>query len=165
MVRDASFFELSWAVIPDTNAIMLDEQYRMAAPIGTYVSQASYDGRLKNSPEMAALRSPLPWPFNRNLTWLTIRGREKKSGTGSLSNRAEIEAVGRVVRHLQRLGLEHLRVAVIAMYQDQVTQLRGRRCHPLPGAQQRGRADRLPEEGAAAQRRHLPRQATADRGR
>jgi hypothetical protein len=124
MVRDASFFELSWAVIPDTNAIMLDEQYRMAAPIGTYVSQASYDGRLKNSPEMAALRSPLPWPFNRNLTWLTIRGREKKSGTGSLSNRAEIEAVGRVVRHLQRLGLEHLRVAVIAMYQDQVTQLR-----------------------------------------
>jgi hypothetical protein len=124
MVRDASFFELSWAVIPETNLIMLDEQYRMAAPIGTYVSQASYDGRLKNSPEMAALRSPLPWPFNRNLTWLTVRGREKKGGSGSLSNRAEIEAVGRVVRHLQRLGLEHLRVAVIAMYQDQVTALR-----------------------------------------
>jgi hypothetical protein len=73
---------------------------------------------------MAALRSPLPWPFNRNLTWLTIRGREKKGGSGSISNRAEIEAVGRVVRHLQRLGLEQLRVAVIAMYQDQVTQLR-----------------------------------------
>ena len=124
MVRDASFFELSWAVIPETNLIMLDEQYRMAAAIGSYVSQASYDGRLKNGPEMAALRSPLPWPFNRNLTWLTIRGREKKGGSGSISNRAEIEAVGRVVRHLQRLGLEHLRVAVIAMYQDQVTQLR-----------------------------------------
>ena len=124
MVRDASFFELSWAVIPETNLIMLDEQYRMAAAIGSYVSQASYDGRLQNSPEMAALRSPLPWPFNRNLTWLTIRGREKKGGSGSISNRAEIEAVGRVVRHLQRLGLEHLRVAVIAMYQDQVTQLR-----------------------------------------
>ncbi len=124
MVRDASFFELSWAVIPESNLVMLDEQYRMAAPIGDYVSKASYDGRLHNSPEMAALRSPLPWPFNRNLTWLTIRGREKKSGSGSLSNRAEIEAVGRVVRHLQRLGLEHLRVAVIAMYQDQVTQLR-----------------------------------------
>ena len=124
MVRDASFFELSWAVLPESDLVMLDEQYRMAAPIGTYVSQASYDGRLKNSPEMAALRSPLPWPFNRNLTWLTIRGREKKSGSGSLSNRAEIEAVGRVVRHLQRLGLGHLKVAVIAMYQDQVTQLR-----------------------------------------
>jgi hypothetical protein len=111
-------------VIPETNLIMLDEQYRMAAPIGTYVSIASYDGRLRNSPEMAALRSPLPWPFNRNLTWLTIRGREKKGGSGSLSNRAEIEAVGRVVRHLQRLNQEQLRVAVIAMYQDQVTQLR-----------------------------------------
>src|SRR5207253_8764879 len=112
----------------------LDEQYRMAAPIGSYVSVASYDGRLRNSPEMAALRSPLPWPFNRNLTWLTIRGREKKGGSGSLSNRAEIEAVGRVVRHLQRLGLEHLRVAVIAMYQDQVTQLRrGMRVVALPG--------------------------------
>src|SRR5260370_26308261 len=96
----------------------------MAGPMGRYVSGASSDGRLKNSPEMAALRSPLPWPFNRNLTWLTIRGREKKSGSGSLSNRAEIEAVGRVVRHLQRLGLRHLKVAVIAMYQDQVTQLR-----------------------------------------
>jgi hypothetical protein len=83
---------------------------------------------------MAALRSPLPWPFNRNLTWLTIRGREKKGGSGSLSNRAEIEAVGRVVRHLQRLGLEHLRVAVIAMYQDQVTQLRRElRVVALPG--------------------------------
>jgi len=134
MVRDASFFELSWAVIPETNLVMLDEQYRMAAPIGSYVSVASYDGRLRNSPEMAALRSPLPWPFNRNLTWLTIRGREKKGGSGSLSNRAEIEAVGRVVRHLQRLGLEHLRVAVIAMYQDQVTQLRREmRMVALPG--------------------------------
>jgi hypothetical protein len=134
MVRDASFFELSWAVIPETNLIMLDEQYRMAAPIGNYVSVASYDSRLRNSPEMAALRSPLPWPFNRNLTWLTIRGREKKGGSGSLSNRAEIEAVGRVVRHLQRLGLEHLRVAVIAMYQDQVTQLRRElRMVALPG--------------------------------
>ena len=50
--------------------------------IGSYVSVASYDGRLRNSPEMAALRSPLPWPFNRNLTWLTIRGREKKGGSG-----------------------------------------------------------------------------------
>src|SRR5438105_3494098 len=124
MVRDASFFELSWAVIPETNLVMLDEQYRMAAPIGSYVSVASYDGRLRNSPEMAALRSPLPWPFNRNLTWLTIRGREKKGRSGSISNRAEIEAVGRVDLQLQRLGLEHLRVAVIAMYQDQVTQLR-----------------------------------------
>src|SRR5260370_11786854 len=105
----------------------------MAGPMGRYVSGASSDGRLKNSPEMAALRSPLPWPFNRNLTWLTIRGREKKSGSGSLSNRAEIEAVGRVVRHLQRLGLEQLRVAVIAMYQDQVTQLRrGPRMVALP---------------------------------
>src|SRR5207253_1755621 len=73
MVRDASFFELSWVVLPETNLVMLDEQYRMAAPIGSYVSVASYDGRLRNSPEMAALRSPLPWPFNRNLTWLTIR--------------------------------------------------------------------------------------------
>lgn len=134
MVRDASFFELSWAVVPETNLVMLDEQYRMAAPIGSYVSVASYDGRLRNSPEMAALRSPLPWPFNRNLTWLTIRGREKKGGSGSLSNRAEIEAVGRVVHHLQRLGLEHLRVAVIAMYQDQVTQLRRElRMLELPG--------------------------------
>jgi AAA domain len=106
----------------------------MAAPIGSYVSVASYDGRLRNSPEMAALRSPLPWPFNRNLTWLTIRGREKKGGSGSISNRAEIEAVGRVVRHLQRLGLEELRVAVIAMYQDQVTQLRRElRMVALPG--------------------------------
>ncbi len=134
MVRDASFFELSWAVIPESNLVMLDEQYRMAAPIGDYVSRASYDGRLHNSPEMAALRSPLPWPFNRNLTWLTIRGRERKSGSGSLSNRAEIEAVGRVARHLQRLELQQLRVAVIAMYQDQVTQLRRElRNIPLPG--------------------------------
>jgi AAA domain-containing protein len=42
--------------------------------------------------------------------------------------------VGRVVRHLQRLGLEQLRVAVIAMYQDQVTQLRRElRMVALPG--------------------------------
>jgi hypothetical protein len=39
-----------------------------------------------------------------------------------------------VVRHLQRLGLEQLRVAVIAMYQDQVTQLRRElRMVALPG--------------------------------
>src|SRR2546423_6500355 len=103
LVRDASFFELSWAVLHETNVVMLDEQYRMAAPIGSYVSVASYDGRLRNSPEMAALRSPLPWPFNRNLTWLTIRGREKKGGSGSISNRAEIDAVRPVARHPQRL--------------------------------------------------------------
>src|SRR5260370_5091983 len=116
MVRDASFFELSWVVLPETNLVMLDEQYRMAAPIGSYVSVASYDGRLRNSPEMAALRSPLPWPFNRNLTWLTIRGREKKGGPGSISNRPEIAAAGRGVPPLQRPPHAQLRRPVIAIF-------------------------------------------------
>ncbi len=124
-VRDSSFFELLWEAVPDACKIMLGEQYRMAEPIGSYVSRASYGGRLATSPQNAHLRSPLPWPFNRNMVWLQITGRERKSGSGSLSNRAEISAVGAVVRQMQQLGLDGLRTAVIAMYQDQVAGLRG----------------------------------------
>src|SRR5260370_25122182 len=57
MVRDASFFELSWVVLPETNLVMLDEQYRMAAPIGSYVSVTSADGPLRNSHNLAPLGS------------------------------------------------------------------------------------------------------------
>jgi RecA/RadA recombinase len=133
-VRDSSFFELLWEAIPDACKIMLGEQYRMAEPIGSYVSRASYGGRLATSPQIAHLRSPLPWPFNRNMVWLQITGRERKSGSGSLSNRAEIAAVGAVVRQMQQLGLDGLRTAVIAMYQDQVAGLRSElRTVRIPG--------------------------------
>jgi len=123
-VRDSSFFELLWEAVPEPCKVMLGEQYRMAEPIGRYVSRASYGGRLATSPQNAHLRSPLPWPFNRNMVWLQISGRERKGGSGSLSNRAEIAAVGAVVRQMQQLGLDGLRTAVIAMYQDQVAGLR-----------------------------------------
>jgi DNA replication ATP-dependent helicase Dna2 len=133
-VRDSSFFELLWEAVPDACKIMLGEQYRMAEPIGSYVSRASYGGRLATSPQIAHLRSPLPWPFNRNMVWLQITGRERKSGSGSLSNRAEIAAVGAVVRQMQQLGLDGLRTAVIAMYQDQVAGLRSElRTVRIPG--------------------------------
>jgi hypothetical protein len=133
-VRDSSFFELLWEAVPDACKIMLGEQYRMAEPIGSYVSRASYGGRLATSPQIAHMRSPLPWPFNRNMVWLQITGRERKSGSGSLSNRAEIAAVGAVVRQMQQLGLDGLRTAVIAMYQDQVAGLRSElRTVRIPG--------------------------------
>lgn len=109
---------------------MLDEQYRMAPPIGSYVSTSFYEGRLKNGSITLELRSPLPWPFNHNLTWLTISGAERKGASGSLSNMAEIQAVGRVVRHLNYLGAANLSVVVIAMYQDQVAALQ-RELRPL----------------------------------
>lgn len=133
-VRDSSFFELLWEATPDAAKVMLGEQYRMAEPIGSYVSRASYGGRLATSPQNAHLRSPLPWPFNRNMVWLQITGRERKSGSGSLSNRAEIAAVGAVVRQMQQLGLDGLSTAVIAMYQDQVAGLRSElRTARIPG--------------------------------
>ena len=121
-VRDASFFELWWDRLPN-NRQMLNEQYRMAPAIGSYISKAFYEGRLRNAAKTSEFRSPLPWPFNHNLTWLTIRGGEQKGASGSLSNRAEIQAVDRVVRRLQELGAAKLKAAVIAMYQDQVTAL------------------------------------------
>jgi hypothetical protein len=121
-VRDASFFELWWNRLPN-NRQMLEEQYRMSPAIGSYVSTAFYDGRLKNGPDTSEFRSPLRWPFNRNLAWLTIAGSEKKGASGSVSNTAEIKAVGRVVRRLKELGAAKLKAAVIAMYQDQVKAL------------------------------------------
>src|SRR5260370_28282139 len=42
MVRDASFFELSWVVLPETTLVILAEPYRRAAPIGSYASLAPY---------------------------------------------------------------------------------------------------------------------------
>jgi hypothetical protein len=123
-VRDASFFELFWEPLLDNKRLMLDEQYRMAESIGNFVSKAFYDGRLRNAAGTEKLRSPLAWPFNKNLTWLTLRGPEERGGSGSLSNEAEIVAVRRVIAALRKNHRENLIVAVIAMYQDQVMALK-----------------------------------------
>src|SRR5205823_224101 len=103
----------------ENKRLMLDEQYRMAESIGNFVSKAFYDDRLRNAAGTEKLRSPLGWPFNKNLTWLTLRGPEERGGSGSLSNEAEIVAVRRVITALRKNYRENLSVAVIAMYQDQ----------------------------------------------
>ena len=123
-VRDASFFELYWEPLSTNKRLMLDEQYRMAESIGNFVSKAFYEGRLRNAAGTEKLRSPLAWPFNKNLTWLTLRGPEERGGSGSLSNEAEIVAVRRVIKALTKNYRENLSVAVIAMYQDQVMALK-----------------------------------------
>lgn len=123
-IREASFFEMLWDPLSSNKRLMLNEQYRMAQPIGAFVSEAFYQGLLHSAANTEKVRSPLPWPFNKNLTWLTLRGIERRGDSGSLSNQAEINAVVRVVRALQKHRNEGLRVAVIAMYQDQVAGLR-----------------------------------------
>jgi DNA polymerase III delta prime subunit len=123
-VRDASFFEIYWEPLSSNKRLMLGEQYRMAEPIGNFVSKAFYEGQLRNAAGTEKLRSPLAWPFNKNLTWLTLRGPEERGSSGSLSNEAEILAVRRVIRALRKNYRGNLSVAVIAMYQDQVMALR-----------------------------------------
>ena len=116
--------------LPATRTVALTSQHRMIEPIGKLVSDCFYDGVLTSArgsePAFRAIRDALDAP----VTWFSTSSvkdhAEKRIGT-SFCNHAEINAIERLLKRLQRTAEqsgETLRVGVIAGYQGQTDRLR-----------------------------------------
>ena len=113
-------------------ALLLDEQYRMAAGLRQWPSDTFYDGRLCDAPALAA--RPAPWPGASPLpgvlpdgcrALLRAEGTEERAADGcSLLNRAEAAAVAAVAAQLRAAHGSGLAVAAVALYAAQAALLR-----------------------------------------
>ena len=107
-----------WAVA------LLDEQSRMAPPIGELVSQLFYDGALQNgvtAQERQQRNIDFPWPnpgapmfFRQNL------GQEEISGSGtSFLNRTEASSVEKMVTSLLKAHVLPSQIGIVTPYEGQ----------------------------------------------
>ncbi|MGH7867175.1 MAG: DEAD/DEAH box helicase, partial [Candidatus Dormibacteraceae bacterium] len=121
VVRDDSFYEWIWGQVPSASRIMLPRQYRMREAIGRAVSDLFYDGRLLH--ESPHQRLPLPWPFDRDVVWVDTGAQDEyRDAQRSVANEFEV-ALCKDITTVVRKRVRKAKVAVIAMYNSQVTRL------------------------------------------
>ena len=111
---------------------LLDTQYRMHPEISYFPSQAFYDGRLLDGPDMARLRSQ-PWHGSKILgpyRFFNVEGAHQSSTRGhSLINVAELEIALQLFERLVTdcKGYDFTRkVGIITPYKSQLRELRSR---------------------------------------
>ncbi len=124
-----SLFEQCWdGGLPADAQCLLTIQHRMHPDIAAYVSAASYENQLQNAPEVEAYgyitRKPFPVALHFVDTEGMRGGRERRGPGGALRNEAEVRVAAQVVRLLDERAPREMTMAVIAMYAEQVEQLR-----------------------------------------
>lgn len=114
---------------------LLDTQYRMHPEISHFPSQAFYDGRLLDGPDMARLRAQ-PWHESKILgpyRFFNVEGTHQSSTRGhSLINVAELEVALQLFERLTTdcKGYDFTRkVGIITPYKSQLRELRSRFAH------------------------------------
>jgi hypothetical protein len=116
-----SFYAWHWRQAPEGMRAFLPRQYRMAEPIGDLVSDVFYSGELIN--EVPPTEVVLPGPLDTALVWIDTGQRAEHRGARmSLSNEFEV-ALCRELAASAREREPRARLAVIAMYADQVKRL------------------------------------------
>ncbi|PWN36784.1 uncharacterized protein FA14DRAFT_140737 [Meira miltonrushii] len=122
---------------PNNHSNLLSIQYRMHPYISQFPSEAFYDGKLEDGPEMAKL-TVKPWHKDhwlRPLRFFDCKRSAEAMGRGghSLVNRAEAEMAcnlySRLRREAQKSGSSSSsaldgKVGVVTMYKDQVFELK-----------------------------------------
>ena len=111
---------------------LLDTQYRMHPDISLFPSNAFYDGKLVDGPNMAGLRTR-PWHRNKILgpyQFFDVQGMHQSAPRGhSLINLAEIEVALKLYERLRR-GCPSYdfkgKIGVITPYKSQLRELRSR---------------------------------------
>ena len=113
-----------------TNVHLLDTQYRMHPEISTFPSQAFYDGRLLDGPNMAQLRTR-PWHADQLLgpyRFFDVQGMHQNAPQGrSLINLAEVNVALRLYRRLlgTSKGYDFAnKVGIITPYRSQLATLK-----------------------------------------
>src|ERR1700716_2123426 len=100
---------------------MLPRQYRMREPIGRAVSDLFYEGKLIH--EAPHPRMPLPWPFDRELVWVDTGAQDEyRDAQRSVANEFEV-ALCKDITTIIRKRVRKAKLAVIAMYNSQVSRL------------------------------------------
>ncbi|REE06574.1 superfamily I DNA and/or RNA helicase [Paraburkholderia sp. BL27I4N3] len=119
---ETSFFELFFEQLPDASKAILKEQYRMAPEIGDLVGELFYTRhRVRTLFNGTAAgewaRSEL---IPHSLNWVSVKGRQTRpSGSRSLCNHAEAEAIVRFLSSVAGCAETQTDVAVITPYAAQ----------------------------------------------
>ena len=102
-------------------AHLLDTQYRMAAQIAAFPSQAFYDGKVQtaDSGDERVLSSYPP------VTAHHLDGTETQRYGTSYANEAEADVIAKHVRDLRDTGISQAEIGVITGYTGQITTVRG----------------------------------------
>ncbi len=91
-----SFFENLYKHIPKDNKAMLNEQFRMPAPIGSLVSQLFYKGELKNG----MIKNTQQFYDPKNIIrWINVEGEHKLEKTSSY-NKAQVQKIIEVLKQI-----------------------------------------------------------------
>ena len=111
---------------------LLDTQYRMHPEISAFPSQAFYEGRLLDGPDMAKLRTR-PWHKNNILgpyRFFDVKGQHQSAPRGhSLINPAEVDVAMKLYARLTTdcKGFDFTgKVGIITPYKSQLRELRSR---------------------------------------
>ncbi|RKV53313.1 hypothetical protein DD793_03320 [Helicobacter pylori] len=120
---EESFFENLYKHIPESNKAMLNEQFRMPAPIGSLVSQLFYKEKLKNG--MIKNTSQFYDPKNI-IRWINVEGEHELEKTSSY-NKAQVQKIIELLEQIDRtLNQRKIRktIGIITPYNAQKRCLR-----------------------------------------
>ncbi len=118
-----SFFENLYKHIPKDNKAMLNEQFRMPAPIGSLVSQLFYKGELKNG----VIKNTQQFYDPKNIIrWINVEGEHKLEKISSY-NKAQVQKIIEILEQIDRaLHQRKIRktIGIITPYSTQKRRLR-----------------------------------------
>ncbi|MCQ2643603.1 hypothetical protein JT099_04535, partial [Helicobacter pylori] len=95
---EESFFENLYKHIPESNKAMLNEQFRMPAPIGSLVSQLFYKEKLKNG----AIKNTSQFYDPKNIIrWINVEGEHQLEKTSSY-NKDQVQKIIELLEQIDR---------------------------------------------------------------
>ncbi|MFP6109789.1 AAA domain-containing protein [Helicobacter pylori] len=120
---EESFFENLYKHIPESNKAMLNEQFRMPAPIGSLVSQLFYKEKLKNG----VIKNTSQFYDPKNIIrWINVEGEHELEKTSSY-NKTQVQKIIELLEQIDRaLNQRKIRktIGIITPYNAQKRRLR-----------------------------------------
>ncbi len=120
---EESFFENLYKHILESNKAMLNEQFRMPAPIGSLVSQLFYKEKLKNG----AIKNTSQFYDSKNIIrWINVEGEHQLEKTSSY-NKDQVQKIIELLEQINRaLNQRKIRktIGIITPYNAQKRRLR-----------------------------------------
>ncbi len=120
---EESFFENLYKHIPESNKAMLNEQFRMPAPIGSLVSQLFYKEKLKNG----VIKNTSQFYDPKNIIrWINVEGEHELEKTSSY-NKDQVQKIIELLEQIDRtLNQRKIRktIGIITPYNAQKRCLR-----------------------------------------
>lgn len=122
---EQSLFGRLFKSLPDSRKIMLNTQYRMNREIGNLVSELFYDNKLNTGTDII---NDTKLYTGNSLVYLDVKGKQKRTNSGSLVNEIEAEEIVNKLIELNKTSQNYegdkITVGIISFYKAQVEYLR-----------------------------------------